>query len=264
MEEKQIDKLYEILDNLEKQGKNPKKIREIRSLILDGNYIDALQKIRMIDEVDDEEDEELEQDMNVTYNKESSDKNIYPVELQNQALEEVYIGLLLNNPKLITKYYILYEDCYFEDDDLLNIYKSIIYTEGAAYALEVAKRGFNFAKDSIEVYDLKQKLMEKVKNRRYNIEKVYNDIYKLFILRKSYLQEPVTEIQDKIVEMGYSIVRKIQLYAGIVAMVMAVIELAGELIKGGRNHFQIVFKYGVGYVALLLVPTVFEMIRNLF
>ena len=197
MEEKQIDKLYEILDNLEKQGKNPKKIREIRSLILDGNYIDALQKIRMIDEVD---DEELEQDMNVTYNKESSDKNIYPVELQNQALEEVYIGLLLNNPKLITKYYILYEDCYFEDDDLLNIYKSIIYTEGAAYALEVAKRGFNFAKDSIEVYDLKQKLMEKVKNRRYNIEKVYNDIYKLFILRKSYLQEPVTEIQDKIVE----------------------------------------------------------------
>ena len=200
MEEKQIDKLYEILDNLEKQGKNPKKIREIRSLILDGNYIDALQKIRMIDEVDDEEDEELEQDMNVTYNKESSDKNIYPVELQNQALEEVYIGLLLNNPKLITKYYILYEDCYFEDDDLLNIYKSIIYTEGAAYALEVAKRGFNFAKDSIEVYDLKQKLMEKVKNRRYNIEKVYNDIYKLFILRKSYLQEPVTEIQDKIVE----------------------------------------------------------------
>ena len=70
--------------------------------------------------------------------------------------------------------------------------------------------------------------------------------------------------QDKIVEMGYSIVRKIQLYAGIVAMVMAVIELAGELIKGGRNHFQIVFKYGVGYVALLLVPTVFEMIRNLF
>ena len=113
MEEKQIDKLYEILDNLEKQGKNPKKIREIRSLILDGNYIDALQKIRMIDEVDDEEDEKLEQDMNVTYNKESSDKNIYPVELQNQALEEVYIGLLLNNPKLITKYYILYEDCYF-------------------------------------------------------------------------------------------------------------------------------------------------------
>ena len=203
MEEKQIDKLYEILDNLEKQGKNPKKIREIRSLILDGNYIDALQRIKTFDEEDeedDDEDEELEQDMNVKYDKESSDKNIYPVELQNQALEEVYIGLLLNNPKLITKYYILYEDCYFEDDDLLNIYKSIIYTEGAAYALEVAKRGFNFAKDSIEVYDLKQKLMEKVENKDYNIEKVYNDIYKLFILRKSYLEEPVTEIQDKIVE----------------------------------------------------------------
>lgn len=69
---------------------------------------------------------------------------------------------------------------------------------------------------------------------------------------------------DKIVTMGNSIVTKIQLYAGIIAMVMAVIELAGELIKGGRNHFQIIFKYGVGYVALLLVPTIFEMIRNLF
>lgn len=69
---------------------------------------------------------------------------------------------------------------------------------------------------------------------------------------------------DKIITMGNSIVTKIQLYAGIIAMVMAVIELAGELIKGGRNHFQIIFKYGVGYVALLLVPTIFEMIRNLF
>lgn len=69
---------------------------------------------------------------------------------------------------------------------------------------------------------------------------------------------------DKVVEMGDKIIRKIQLYAGIIATVMAAIELAGELIKGGRNHFQIIFKYGVGYIALLLVPTVFETIRNLF
>lgn len=69
---------------------------------------------------------------------------------------------------------------------------------------------------------------------------------------------------DKIEIMGYEIIKKIQLYAGIVACVMAAIEIAGELIKGGRNHFQIIFKYGVGYIALLLVPTIFETIRNLF
>lgn len=69
---------------------------------------------------------------------------------------------------------------------------------------------------------------------------------------------------DKIETMGYEIIKKIQLYAGIVACVMAVIELAGELIKGGRNNFQIIFKYGVGYIALLLVPTIFETIRSLF
>lgn len=69
---------------------------------------------------------------------------------------------------------------------------------------------------------------------------------------------------DKVLEMGYGMIKKIQLYAGIIAMVMAVIEIAGELIKGGRNHFQIIFKYGAGYIALLLVPTIFETIRNLF
>lgn len=69
---------------------------------------------------------------------------------------------------------------------------------------------------------------------------------------------------DKVVPIGYEIIRKIQLYAGIMAMIMAVIELSGELIKGGRNHFQIIFKYGVGYISLLMVPTVFETIRNLF
>ena len=181
MEENQMDNLYKLLDKIEAEGKNPLKIKDIRDSISEGNYIDALQKINSIDD-------EYEDDFEENAEESKDNKKIYPLKLQNQELEEIYIGLLLNNPKLITKYYILYEDCYFEDDELLNIYKSIIYTEGAAYALEVAKS------------DLKQELREKVEGKKYDIEKIYTEIYKLFILRRSFLEEPVTEIQNKIVE----------------------------------------------------------------
>ena len=196
MEENQIEKLYDILDRMEDEGKNSVKIQEIRDLIKEGSFVEALEKINGLE---DEPEEELEK-IKVKKNEDETKKTIYPPKLQNNSLEEKYIGILLDNPKLITKYYILHEDCYFEDQELLNIYKSIIYTEGAAYTPEIAKKGFNFSRDSLDVYDLKQKLKEKVQNKKYNIEKIYTEIYKLFILRKSFLEEPVTDIQEKIVE----------------------------------------------------------------
>ena len=196
MGEKQIEKLYDILDRMEDEGKNSVKIQEIRDLIKEGSFVEALEKINGLE---DEPEEELKE-INVEKNKDEAKKTIYPAKLQNNSLEEKYIGILLDNPKLITKYYILHEDCYFEDEELLNIYKSIIYTEGAAYTPEIAKKGFNFSRDSLDVYDLKQKLKEKVQSKKYNIEKIYTEIYKLFILRKSFLEEPVTDIQEKIVE----------------------------------------------------------------
>ena len=196
MEENQIEKLYDILDRMEDEGKNSVKIQEIRDLIKEGSFVEALEKINGLE---DEPEEELEK-IKVKKNEDKTKKTIYPPKLQNNSLEEKYIGILLDNPKLITKYYILHEDCYFEDQELLNIYKSIIYTEGAAYTPEIAKKGFNFSRDSLDVYDLKQKLKEKVQNKKYNIEKIYTEIYKLFILRKSFLEEPVTDIQEKIVE----------------------------------------------------------------
>ena len=196
MEENQIEKLYDILDRMEDEGKNSVKIQEIRDLIKEGSFVEALEKINGLE---DEAEEELEK-IKVKKNEDETKKTIYPPKLQNNSLEEKYIGILLDNPKLITKYYILHEDCYFEDQELLNIYKSIIYTEGAAYTPEIAKKGFNFSRDSLDVYDLKQKLKEKVQNKKYNIEKIYTEIYKLFILRKSFLEEPVTDIQEKIVE----------------------------------------------------------------
>ena len=201
MEENQIERLYQILDRMEAQGKNPKKIQEIRNLIKNERYIDAFEKIKKFDEEDDDEyEEEYENDMNLQNEDNNYVRTIYPRKLENQELEEIYIGILLNNPKLITKYYILYEDCFFQDEELLNIYKSIIYTEGAAYTPEIAKNGFNFSRYSLDVYDLKQKLKEKVRAKKYDVEKIYTEIYKLFILRRNFLEEPVVEIQDKIAE----------------------------------------------------------------
>ena len=202
MEESQVERLYQILDKMEKQGKNPKKIQEIRGLIRNGNYIDALESINNFNNQINQEYDEYDEDDEIleAQDEEENIKTIYPKKLENHELEEIYIGILLNNPKLITKYYILYQDCFFQDEDLLNIYKSIIYTEGAAYTPEIAKKGFNFSRDSLDVYDLKQKLKEKVRIRKYNVEKVYAEIYKLFILRRNFLEEPVVDIQEKIAE----------------------------------------------------------------
>ena len=114
MEENQIERLYQILDRMEAQGKNPKKIQEIRNLIKNERYIDAFEKIKKFDEEDDDEyEEEYENDMNLQNEDNNYVRTIYQRKLENQELEEIYIGILLNNPKLITKYYILYEDCFF-------------------------------------------------------------------------------------------------------------------------------------------------------
>ena len=127
-------------------------------------------------------------------------KEKYPKEISNFELEKIYIGLLLSNPQGIYKYFYLFDDCFFEDDDLLNIYKSVLFTEGAKYTPEIAKKGFNFSKDSEEVYKMKTKLKKDVKGKNYNMEQIYVDLKKLFVLRKHYQMNPIEEIQNKIVE----------------------------------------------------------------
>lgn len=123
----------------------------------------------------------------------------YPEKLRDEKLEKAYVGLLLNNPKLIVKYYILFNECYFDDQSMLNIYKSILFTEGGNYTPEIAKKGFNFSVDNNETYKQKQMLKFEIGMKEYNPERVYNNLRKLCILRKSYLEEPRKEIQDQIV-----------------------------------------------------------------
>ena len=158
------------------------------------------------DEDDDENDEMLKEwgikeDDDVVYKEEEkTQESIFPEKLRNEELEKTYIGLLLNNPKLIVKYYILFEECYFDDQSLLNIYKSILFTEGGKYTPEIAKKGFSFSVDNNETYKLKQKLKYEVSEEEHNPEKIYTELRKLCILRKSYLEEPREEVQDQIVD----------------------------------------------------------------
>ncbi len=126
-------------------------------------------------------------------------ESIYPAKLRAEELERAYIGLLLNNPKLIVKYYLVFEECYFDDQSLLNIYKSILFTEGGKYTPEVAKKGFNFSVDNNETYKLKQKLKNEISEKNCNPEKIYSELRKLCIIRKSYLEEPREDIQEQIV-----------------------------------------------------------------
>ena len=210
MDEDKIRQLNELLNYIEPTLENQRKIREIEKSIQEGNMEATMQKIDELFEANNlntqtENHEKVEKKTSrvARTTKKSEQSGVidkYPKELQNSNLEYIYIGLLLNHPKYITKYYFVYEDCLFEDEELLNIYKSILFFEGAEFSSEAAKKDFNFSKDSADVYQYKQKIKADVANKQYNMEKIYVDLKKLFILRKHYLKEPMESVQQRIVE----------------------------------------------------------------
>lgn len=208
MDQEKIRKLNELLSRVEPTLENQRKIAEIKELINEGDLDLTLKKIdelfsdnNMDESIENEKDEDIIENQEEN-NYENSDENgeKYPKELQNETLEYVYIGLLLNHPKYITKYYFLYDICLFENQELLNVYKSVLFFEGAEYASELAKKDFNFSKDNADVYQYKQKIKMDVADKKYNMEKIYIDLKKLFVIRKNYLQEPIEAIQKKIAD----------------------------------------------------------------
>ena len=158
------------------------------------------------EEIEDSDDDNEFYDWNnekekVVYKEEiKKQESAYPEKLRNEELEKTYIGMLLNNPKLITKYYIIFEECYFDDQSLLNIYKSILFTEGGKFTPEIAKKGFNFSVDNNETYKQKSELKFEIEQKSYNPEKIYLELRKLCIIRKSYVEEPREEIQNQIID----------------------------------------------------------------
>lgn len=203
MNEDKIDQLYELINNIPVTDENFQLIEEIKSDLSRGDYISSLKKIEMLGQKKQKSlaNEKRKASNNVLGEDDEEDMTgMFPEELSDDNLERQYIGLLLADPRLIKKYFYLYEDCYFEDPELLNIYKSIIFTEGGAYTTEQAKRGFNFAKDNEKVYALKSKLKKEVRDKNYNMEEIYINLKKLFVLRKNYLAIPIQSIQEKVME----------------------------------------------------------------
>ena len=193
-----IDKIYDLLDNIEVTRENSREIENIKNIISKGDYLEALKRMRKLKDIEENVKQNQEEVLDVSSQEDEEGK--YPDELSNPELEQDFIGILLDNPKLISKYYFIFDDCIFEDDEMLNIYKSILFNEGSKYSSEKAKDKFNFSKDSEEVYELKNKLRKKARENEFNVEEIYDELKKLFILRKAYTETPERNVQEKIVE----------------------------------------------------------------
>ena len=118
--------------------------------------------------------------------EENQGHNGYPAELSDENLEYIYIGIIMNNPKALSVYYFLADEFYFSDEDLGEIYKSILFQEAEKYAPAAAKENFNIPREKSNTYARKQEIKKIVGQKNYNIEYIYTELRKLFILKKYY------------------------------------------------------------------------------
>ena len=167
--------------------------------MIDSNddILNALRSINQGEQIEDTSDDE---DYNFTLGDTEDDSNLYPPKLADTTLERRYIGLILNEIKSISVYYFLSDECYFADENMLNIYKKILFTDGEKYAPVKAKEGYTFAKETQDLYQLKNTIKDEFYKSEYKLDETYTELRKLFVIRKSYLDIPVKEIQPKIVE----------------------------------------------------------------
>ena len=208
VEEKAKKELKELLQIIPVKTENEEFRNEINEHIRNHEYSMALTKIEDFLEANDEE--KIENKENLIQNMPTEEfieetqieveQSMYPERLRNFALEKDFIGMLLNDPKLMAKYYILKDECYFDNKIFLEIYKGIVFTEGEAYTPYIAKNGYTFGKNNYEINKTKENLKYEYEHKNLDMEKIYVEIKKLFILRKSYVSMPIKSIQKAIVK----------------------------------------------------------------
>ncbi len=147
--------------------------------------------------ISEEEEEEEEEDDD---DEEEEKEQIYPDKLIDFELECIYLGLLFNNPKAMSRFYLLYEDCRFSDDELTNLYKIVLFRDGEQYAPAKAKDKYQLPRETPNTYDLKLKVRRIANQKDYNLENIYTELKKLFILKKNYVVAATSAIQEKILE----------------------------------------------------------------
>ena len=212
IEETAKRELEELLQIIPVKTKNQEFINDINENIRNQEYRIALEKIRrFLDEKEEQKEEkkkkaveikELDPDEIVTETKKEAEESLYPEKLRNYQLEKDFIGMLLNDPKLMAKYYILNDECYFDNKIFLEIYKGIVFTEGEAYTPYIAKSGYSFGKNNYQINQTKEALKYEYEYRckKLDMEKIYIEIKKLFILRKNFMSMPIKSIQEGIVK----------------------------------------------------------------
>ena len=84
--------------------------------------LEDVEEVDVDEEVEETEEAKKQNEVHEEPVEEADFSSIYPEELNDERLEYIFVGLLLNNPKAISMYYFLYEDCHFANQDLLNIY----------------------------------------------------------------------------------------------------------------------------------------------
>lgn len=124
----------------------------------------------------------------------------YPKELVDEKLEIAYCGLLHENPKGISRYYLENHECCFSVPGLLDIYKLVIFRDGQAYVAEAVKGPFSFPKVTDETPKLINACKDYAKKINADIETIHTKIKKLFLLKKAYLVAPTEVIQRKILQ----------------------------------------------------------------
>ncbi len=124
----------------------------------------------------------------------------YPKELVDERLEIAYCGLLHENPKSISRYYLENHECCFSVPGLLDIYKLVIFREGQAYVLESVKGPFSFPKVTEDTPKTIKVCRDFAKSINADIELIHKKIKKLFMLKKAYLVAPTDVVQRKIIQ----------------------------------------------------------------
>ncbi len=231
-EEKDEKELKELLQILEMKSGEPEFIDEVKQHMETQDYNLALEKI--LEEKDEDKEGKQAKEKNLkkeeifTESQKDVEESVYPEELRNFQLEKNFIGMLLKDPKLMAKYYILYEECYFENKILLEIYKGIVFTEGEAYTPYIAKNGYSFGKTNYEINEAKKKLIYEYENKDLDMEKIYVELKKIFILRKNYVSMPIGSIQEGIVK-----ITKYKLYD----------KMSEEEVKSAVNQVMVTDKF---------------------
>ena len=198
--EETIEEEYNSQEENEDEFEEIEEVEEIDQL--DEEDITGESEMKFADDYEDESEDENEDD---DYEDENEDdeSSIYPDELIDIELECIYIGMLFNNPKAMSRFYLLYDDCRFSDNELTNLYKIVLFRDGEAYAPAIAKNKYQLPRENPNTYDLKLKVRKIAAASNYDLETIYVKLKKLFILKKNYLTAATNAIQEKILEIQH-------------------------------------------------------------